>query len=210
MNASRATLAAALLLTAAACAHAASSVDLSVTGLITPSACTPTLSSGGVVELGKIAAGDILPGDITYLPRAAMDLAVNCEAATLFALAPQDNRPQMFTPWAFGFALMPSGKPMGGYWLDFVDSLADDVELTRLYSENNGQTWRVADPLDLIEPRKLTAFGEWIIGPANVLPIQNLNVSFLVSPFFYPGGTWLPANEEIPIDGSTTFELRYL
>lgn len=74
---------------------------------------------------------------------------------------------------------MPSGKPMGGYWLDFVDSLADGVELTRLYSENNGQTWRVADPLDLIEPRKLTAFGEWIIGPANVLPIQNLNVSFL-------------------------------
>ncbi len=41
------TLLVAMLLTASASTFAASSVDLTVTGIITPSACEPTLSQGG-------------------------------------------------------------------------------------------------------------------------------------------------------------------
>ena len=39
-------------------AMAASSVDLSIKGSITPAACTPTLSNGGVVMHGKISYSD--------------------------------------------------------------------------------------------------------------------------------------------------------
>lgn len=50
MNKTLNSLLGAMLLTGSASAFAASSVDLAVTGLITPSACTPTLANGGVVS----------------------------------------------------------------------------------------------------------------------------------------------------------------
>ena len=46
----------ALLLALSNAVCAASSVDLTVKGLITPSACAPSLSSGGLVDHGKVAA----------------------------------------------------------------------------------------------------------------------------------------------------------
>lgn len=206
-----AALTAALLTVASPWALAASNIDLTVKGLITPSACTPNLSSGGIVEVGKIAVSDIHQDNMTYLPTAPIDLRVNCTAPTLFAVAPHDNRPQMHTPWAFGFTKMAPDLPIGGYWLEVSDFITDDTPLTRLYSENNGQSWLVApDRNYYIEPRQLTAFGEKISGPPQVLPVQNLMVSLWVNPFLYPAKTWLPANQEVPIDGSTTLEVRYL
>lgn len=201
---------AALLMTSSSWAFAASHVDLSVKGTITPSACTPTFSSNGIVELGKVAVSDIPWDKLTYLPPVPMRLDVTCEAATLFALAPQDNRPQMSTLEAFGFVEASAGKPIGAYFLQYESVVADGVARTRLYSENDGQTWRLADPRDPVRPRELTAFGEWISGPASVLPIQNLNLSLRVEAFLYPGSFFLPVTEELPIDGLATFELRYL
>ncbi|MDO9347200.1 MAG: DUF1120 domain-containing protein, partial [Pseudomonas sp.] len=52
-------LVATLLLVGATQAIAASSVDLAVKGLITPSSCTPTLSNGGAVDYGKLSAKDL-------------------------------------------------------------------------------------------------------------------------------------------------------
>ncbi|KAF1028748.1 MAG: Protein GltF [Pseudomonas sp.] len=210
MKASLAALAGAFLVIHCPWTLAASSVDLTVTGTITPSACTVIITSGNVVELGKVAARDIEQDSMTYLPTAPVDMTVNCEAPTLFALAPQDNRPQMYTPWAFGFAMMPSGKPMGGYWLDYVDAVADGTKPMRLYSENNGQGWKPASDYDAVEPRKLTGFGTLLPSPGTVRPYQNLTLSLRLNPFFYPAKQWLQPNEEIPIDGSATFELRYL
>ena len=48
-----------LLIACAPMAFAASSADLSVTGLITPSACTPSLSDGGIVDHGKLTVKDL-------------------------------------------------------------------------------------------------------------------------------------------------------
>ncbi|WP_330220783.1 DUF1120 domain-containing protein [Pseudomonas frederiksbergensis] len=47
------------LISLAPYALAASSTDLTVTGTITPSACTPSLSGNGVVDYGKISARDL-------------------------------------------------------------------------------------------------------------------------------------------------------
>jgi type 1 fimbria pilin len=56
-----------VLLASAGNAIAASSVDLTVKGSITPSACTPLLSSGGVADFGKISVKDLRPDNPTYL-----------------------------------------------------------------------------------------------------------------------------------------------
>ena len=73
-------------------AHAASTVDLAVTGLITPMACTPLLSGGGLVDFGKISRNDLNVTNGTRLPHKYLTLTVNCNAAGRFALRMRDNR----------------------------------------------------------------------------------------------------------------------
>lgn len=51
-----------LLLAMAFNAIGASRVDLAVHGSITPSACTPSLSAGGVIDCWKIAAKRLAAG----------------------------------------------------------------------------------------------------------------------------------------------------
>ncbi|WP_122802093.1 DUF1120 domain-containing protein, partial [Pseudomonas viridiflava] len=53
MNKHLIAVASALLITGTAPAFAASTVDLTVKGIITPNACTPGLSSGGIIDHGK-------------------------------------------------------------------------------------------------------------------------------------------------------------
>lgn len=65
MNKSLTLACTALLLASTAPAFAASSVDLTVKGLITPSACTPNLP--GTVDFGKISAKDLNQDSQTQL-----------------------------------------------------------------------------------------------------------------------------------------------
>ena len=72
-------------------ANAASTVDLTVTGLITPMACTPVLSSGGLVDFGKISRNDLNPSTGTRLPHKYLTLTVNCNAPGRYALRMRDT-----------------------------------------------------------------------------------------------------------------------
>lgn len=82
MNIAFKSLATTALLIASAHTFAASSVDLTVKGLITPSACTPALSGGGTVDYGKISAKDLKADQQTFLPTQIVQFSVTCDAAT--------------------------------------------------------------------------------------------------------------------------------
>jgi type 1 fimbria pilin len=71
---------------------AASSVDLSVNGVITPTACTPLLSSNGVIDYGKISQQDLNVDKGTRLPVKQLQVSIGCNAASRFALRMRDNR----------------------------------------------------------------------------------------------------------------------
>lgn len=210
MKTSIAVLVGTVLLANCPWALAAGTADLFVKGQIVPSACTPSLERGGVIELGKLSHRDISEAGMTELPEVLIGMEVNCQGPTLFALTPQDNRPQMYTPMAFGFAKLASGAPIGGYWLDAGTMRADGAATSRLYSRDNGAGWIPADERAPIEPQQLNAFGDRSSGAWAPQPIQLLELGLRVNAFFYPGNTWLPANEEVRVDGSSTFELRYL
>ena len=81
-----------LLLWAALPATAASTVDLSVTGRITPTACTPLLSSGGLIDYGKISQQDLNLERGTRLPIKQLQVSIGCNAPSRFALRMRDNR----------------------------------------------------------------------------------------------------------------------
>lgn len=206
-----AAIAATCLITGSTTAFAASSVDLTITGKITPSACMPSLSQNGIVDYGRISAKDLEHDTMTQLPPVTLQMSVNCEAKTLFALMPRDHRLlQGYNGGAFSLAWISEGKPLGLYFLDTpTPPVADGVAVTRLYSEDNGVTWRWYTDDSSWRPELLTAFGDRSTGVLAPLPIKDLSISIKLSTLIWPA-KMLPISEEIPIDGSATFEVRYL
>lgn len=117
MNTVLKSLTAATLLLGSAHVLAASSVDLTVKGLITPSACTPTLSNGGAVDYGKISAKDLKVDQQTFLDSQTVQFTVTCDAATLMAMEAKDNREGSDAnndEMEFGLGLINGTEKLGG------------------------------------------------------------------------------------------------
>lgn len=194
--------------------RAASSVDVSVKGSITPAACTPTLTNGGVVDHGKRSIKDLKPNSSTALPVATLQVNVNCSASTLFALKATDNRegtaanPGFVTSSYFGLGLFNDVK-VGWYTLKMNSSLADGLPKAVIES-NDGRTWMNApDGSQVWQPNWLRAFEGGSVGASTPLPVTNLDADIMVEAHIISGNL-LPANQEIPIDGSATLDVVYL
>jgi type 1 fimbria pilin len=204
-------MAAAFVLAAVSPVYAASSVDLNVTGTITPSACTPTLSAGGVVDHGKISVQDLHPNLETTMPDVTLQLAVSCEASTLVAVKSTDNRPGTSTEWGggtsnFGLGLAGGDKKVGRYALTLINALADDVPLAMIESVD-GKTWFDAPPGTVWQPG-------WMRSLANAadttpVPMQSFKADVVISSTLNYKRD-LPVTEEILIDGSATLDIVYL
>lgn len=132
----------ALLLAMTSSVFAASSVDLTVKGLITPSACTPGLSSGGIIDHGKVAAKDLEPDNWTLLGNHTLQLTIDCDAPTLLALKGTDNKGDAHDPMnTYGLGLV-SGKKLGGYNLVLSNPVAETAAISLIESADNGLTWQ--------------------------------------------------------------------
>lgn len=188
-------------------AFAASTVELTVKGLITPSACTPSLSKNGVIDHGKISVSDLAPDRHTIIGNDVLSLSVLCDASTLIALRAIDNRAGTAigtTNNKYGIGLV-DGKKLGGYFLTWSNSLADSVPAQSIGSEDQGQTWyrewiwypntymSAADPADLSTP----------------IAMQKLDVELGIQTII-DRTDGLDLSNEVPIDGSATLEVVYL
>ncbi|SEM32310.1 Protein of unknown function [Pseudomonas sp. ok272] len=214
MNKLYPTLATALLLTCAPSAFAASTVDLTITGKITPSACTPTLPNAGVIDYGKISAKDLNQAANTYLGKRKVPLAVTCEAKTLLALGLTDNRAgtSSYQPAVtYGLGLINESEKLGFYYMSFMNPVADaDQPSTLLHSTNSGTTWRELFDDDSVLPNYWIALGHFDISTGWAPhPLQNLTVDIEVNPGIAPANS-LTLNNEVTLDGSTTVEVLYL
>jgi hypothetical protein len=170
-----------LMLLTCATAHAASTVDLTVKGLIVPSACTPNLSGGGVIDHGKISAKDLRPDNPTHIGKNVMTIAVVCDGATSFALNAIDNRADS--------AIMASLF----------------VQVETIASGDGGNTWykekfwdpglymSVATTDDTTQP----------------VPVKELVMEMEVSTSIARTDS-LDLSNEVTLDGSATLEVKYL
>lgn len=200
-------LIATLLLTGAGTALAASSVDLTVRGLITPSACEPTLSGGGNVEIGKISAKDLNAATETPLADHPLQLTVTCDAATLMAIEPKDNRAgsaSVVDDAAFGLGLVNGAEKLGYFAMTMTSAVADGVDVGPIASRDNGLTWTRL--VALINNGITSVADSTTVAP---VPVQSLVADLTVSPFIAPANS-LTLTEEVPIDGSTTLTVKYL
>ncbi|KAF1028746.1 MAG: Protein GltF [Pseudomonas sp.] len=200
-------LIACLLLTGSATVFAASSVDLTVTGLITPSACEPTLSNGGTVDYGKISAKDLRPDQPTFLPTQNLQLTVTCDAATLMALEAKDNREGSDYNndlMEFGLGLVNGTEKLGAMTVRLLSPVADGVASRTIGSDDGGATWFVERYL--MRNNILSVADASTVAP---MPVQLLTSNFEVSPKIAPTSQ-LTLNNEVAIDGSVTVTVRYL
>lgn len=145
MNKHLIAVASALLITGTAPAFAASTVDLTVKGIITPNACTPSLSSGGVIDHGKMSAKDLNATQITLLPKVTLQMTVTCDAPVIFALKATDNRIGSGSGSGFGLGFINGTQKLGSYSLTLGATgsppQADGETVQAIGSFDNGVTW---------------------------------------------------------------------
>ena len=116
------TLACLLMAASTQTAWAASTVDLSVQGLITPAACTPQLSNNGLIDYGKISQQDLNLERGTRLALKTLHISIDCNAASRYALRMRDNRDgsaMVNSEIYYGLGFDSAGNRIGLYSMSF-------------------------------------------------------------------------------------------
>jgi hypothetical protein len=140
-----------LLLGATPVAQAASAVDVTVKGRITPMACTPLLSNGALIDYGKISHQDLNQDKSTRLPVKLLQVSIDCNAPNRFALRMRDNREGSATVNSeiyYGLGFDNSGNRIGLYSMTFDPRQTQVDSTTQVYgteSTTGGLAWRTAN-----------------------------------------------------------------
>ena len=206
MNKHLIALASALLITGTAPAFAASTVDLTVKGIITPNACNPSLTGGGVIDHGKMSAKDLNTDTSTPLPVQVMQMIVTCDAPVLFALRSTDNRADS-SPGdnVFGLGMINGTQSLGSYSLTMDSPLADGVVVRGIISGDNGTTWTSGTSFQKGAYLSVAT----ATGAARPLATQQLVTNVVVNTHINRTDG-LDLSNEVNIDGAATLEVMYL
>ncbi|RQO52462.1 DUF1120 domain-containing protein [Pseudomonas sp. KBW05] len=187
---------------------AAYSTELNVTGLITPSACSPTLSANGIVDHGRVPARNLNQYEYSTLPAQALDLTVSCNEPVLFVLVGMDNRADSSLGPGFYYGLgtnihAPTER-LGTVSLAFREVMGDGERVLVLASSNQGLTWF---PESNAYPNNYMGFahpGTLVPEPHRLLT-ATLQVNTAIN-----AAAYLTLKQEVPLDGSIVLDLRYL
>jgi len=199
-----AALSATALIGVAPYALAASSTDLTVTGIITPNACTPSFPGGGEVNYGKIPTKDLSQTSLTRLTTQTKQLNVACGAPTTFAMHVIDNRPGTTSSTHFGLGLTPADEKLGHFVPWIYNVVADGGSARSILSVNQGNTWQLAPH---IAPNQYLS----VSSMTDTTPIAAENISMDVQiRAWIARADGLTLTDDVAIDGSMTFEMKYL
>ena len=187
-------------------AFAASSTDINVSGTITPSACAPALSNGGVIDHGKMTAKDLHPSKPTSLDPAEMHLEVLCEGETFFTLTTVDNRAgtSVINPAHHGLGTTPEREKLGSAAFTLFDPVADDSPVKVIISRDGGANWS-ANPY--LGHEALTSFAS-LGGPNTPIALKSLTARLRVFSIIAPAAS-LTLLDEVPLDGQASLQLKY-
>jgi hypothetical protein len=213
MKASFVTLVAVALLGGTSCVLAASSVDLTVKGSVTPSACVPNLTQGGTVDYGKIPARDLSVDTPTEFAPVTLQLSIDCEAPTLFALNAKDNRfgSSLFPSltWYYGLGYVNGTQKLGSYSLDLLNPVSDSAVFP-IHSFDQGQSWSKFAG-GMMRHTYWNSFSDTpgTGGPYFPKALRTVTADLQIITFVAPAKD-LPLREEVPLDGSASLDLLYL
>ena len=197
---------AASLLLSTPLAFAASTTELTVKGLITPSACDITMPGGNTIDHGKISSSDLSQTERTNIGFHRLSLSIKCDAAIAFALKTIDNQPgSSFYKANFGLGLINGDQQLGDYSLTLRNPIADDVQVQTIVSYDQGATWQEDT---IMTPGLYMSVGAMDDDTQPLLTeklIVELEVNTMINP-----SDGLGLDHEVLIDGSATIEVMYL
>ncbi|MGU9855969.1 DUF1120 domain-containing protein [Pseudomonas sp. LF245] len=186
----------------------ASKVDVTLSGSITPSACTPILSPSGIVDHGRVPARSLNQYEFTELPMRTLDMSVSCNQPVLFVLVGVDNRADSSVGPGFYYGLgnnvhAPTER-LGSVSLAIREAVGDGQRAIVLASSNRGLTWF---PETNAYPDNYMGFahpGTLVPDPHSELTAK-LEIKTLIN-----AAAYLTLDQEVPLDGSIVLDLRYL
>lgn len=186
----------------------ASSVEVTLSGSITPSACTPILSSDGIVDHGRVPARSLNQYEFTELLARSLDLTVTCNQPVLFVLVGVDNRAASSVGPGFYYGLgnnihAPTER-LGSVALAIREAVGDGQRAIVLASSNKGLTWF---PETNAYPDNYMGFAH----PGTLVPDPHRELSAkLEIKTSINAAAYLTLDQEVPLDGSIVLDLRYL
>lgn len=199
----------------------ADGADLTITGTIIPTSCTPAFSGGNTVELGDISAASLNRDRQTELTNHNVTLNVRCSASAPMAIKVHDNQSHTQLPgivvdgtdWAlyiYGIGEV-GGTKIGGYGLRFGTPTVDGQTSIVMYKQGADTNWDVPAPATLVgknyEGNLRYSWGRSLsAGPlAGVVHTFPMTLVPVIGP-----ASNLPITSAIALNGSATFELLYL
>ena len=187
-------------------ALAASSTELTVTGSITPSACEPSFPGGSDVHYGQIQVKDLFTDRVTPMTVQRKTINVACDAPTKLAMHVIDNRPNTSSSNSFfGMGLTPSDEKIGHFVPWIFNVLADGAAARSILSNNQGNTWL---PAAYIAPNQYLSVST-VADTTTPIDVENLSMELEVRGWIARADS-LTLTEDVAIDGSVTFEMKYL
>jgi type 1 fimbria pilin len=194
---------------------AASTTDLTVKGIITPIACTPGLSNNGRVDYGKISRQDLSADKRTQLRDQVLDLSIQCNGPSRFALVMRDNRDGsaiVNSEIYYGLNRDNSGNNIGLYSLNFdpAQTVVDDLsQVYRTDSTTGSTAWSSSSSRPIpIAAKSYLGFTDVASSNAGPIFIQNLSSRVTIEAVIAPTSE-LDLSAEIQLDGSATLDMIY-
>lgn len=137
-----------------------------------------------------------------------LNLDVNCDGATLFALRVLDNRSGSATinpDVVFGLGLINGTQKLGYYFLSMGDAVADGLAGQAIMSRDSGATWQAQLILRSNDYLAVASSDNW----TSPVAVQDMTMELMVSPAI-AATNGLDLTREVNIDGSATLEMKYL
>ncbi|WP_433886472.1 DUF1120 domain-containing protein [Pseudomonas vranovensis] len=193
----------------------AAATDLTVAGTITPAACTPSLSNGGLVDYGSLALTELEESQHLYaLPAKSLNFSIECSAPATFAVIANDNRRDSsgINPWQFGLG-KHQDQVIGYFFMTMFqgNTLVDGAQGYHLSSEDAGNTWNYVITGSLLDTARAADYraafsstGSDIQGPT---PASSVHAIMDINGVINKN---LTLNGAMALDGSATIEVVYL
>lgn len=219
------TLAATLFVSFAA--HAAETTELKVKGVVRPAACTPSFTSGGVIDYGTIPAKSLSATDYTVLTEKTIAFTVTCDGDAKVAISGTDNRASSVLAggttkinsvyadnYSFGLGSV-GGKNIGAYIIRLMPTTfnstnangtaSNNVDI--IQSDNGGSNWATTGTVGAFYKARMFSFGAG--GTTTPAAYKTLTGTLAVQAVLNKS-TELPVTQDIQLDGSATLEVKYL
>ncbi|MCF4995590.1 DUF1120 domain-containing protein [Pseudomonas syringae] len=196
----------------------AESVELNVVGTIIPTSCIPAFAGGGTVDLRKISAATLNQTTQTLLNEHDISLHINCDAPAPVEVSVRDNRSATKLPGIndgagnsdatlfYGIGEI-NGTRIGGFALRHGVPETDGTAQTLLTRTLAAPAWQL--PLTRLVANAPALYSWGTNAAAGPVAARHHGFPMSLLPIIGPSNN-LPIADEIPLDGSVTFDMFYL